>query len=197
MTQKQINAAAYAGSGTLIVLGIVLLYLWLRSYRHNIKEEVEMVNETNKEEDMEHNESYDNEVRGYRNNNPLNIRCNDRNQWKGEIRPSSDGSFCQFKTMAYGFRAAMVTLRTYITKDGCKTLQDCISRWAPFGDGNNPINYAKKVMAKFPEVFPEGKDTEINYKDRNQMAKMAYAMAIVENGSEPLMSDCYEAFDLM
>lgn len=197
MTEKQIKMTAYAGGGSLIALGIFFLYLWLRSYRHNIKDDVETVTETNKEEDMEHNPLYDNEVRGYRNNNPLNIRTNDRNTFKGEIKPSGDGSFCQFKTMAHGFRAAMVTFRTYINVHGLKTIQECIDRWAPFLDGNNPTNYCKKVVAKFPEAFHDGKNTKIDITNRTQMAKIVYAMAIVENGSEPQMSDCLKAFDII
>ena len=43
-------------------------------------------------------------ARGLRNNNPGNIRLS-RTLWQGEIRPSQDRSFCQFRTMAYGYRA--------------------------------------------------------------------------------------------
>lgn len=138
---------------------------------------------------------YDTTVRGYRNNNPLNIRLSSNN-WKGEIKPSADKSFCQFQTMAYGFRAAMVCIRTYITKHNCNTLQEIINRWAPWTDGNNPINYAKKVMNTFPDTFPD-KDTVIDYHNQNQMTKLVYAMAIVENGSDPQMTDCIQAFNLI
>ena len=42
--------------------------------------------------------------RGLRNNNPGNIR-NSSTVWVGEITPSKDKSFKQFKSMAYGYRA--------------------------------------------------------------------------------------------
>ena len=39
-------------------------------------------------------------TRGYRNNNPLNIR-HDRDRCQGEVVPSQDGAFKQFETMAW------------------------------------------------------------------------------------------------
>lgn len=171
-----------------------ICWLIFRPYQHSIGEIVETSQQTNSNT-MTTPIGYDTSVRGYRNNNPLNIRLSSNN-WKGEIKPSADKSFCQFQTMAYGFRAAMVCIRTYITKHNCNTLQEIINRWAPWTDGNNPLNYAKKVMNTFPDTFPD-KDTVIDYHNQNQMTKLVYAMAIVENGSEPQMTDCIQAFNLI
>lgn len=44
-------------------------------------------------------------TRGLRNNNPLNIRRNNT-KWQGLSATQTDKSFFQFKTMAYGYRAA-------------------------------------------------------------------------------------------
>ena len=171
-----------------------ICWLIFRPYQHSIDEIVETSQQTNSNT-MTTPIGYDTTVRGYRNNNPLNIRLSSNN-WKGEIKPSADKSFCQFQTMAHGFRAAMVCIRTYITKHNCNTLQEIINRWAPWTDGNNPINYAKKVMNTFPDAFPD-KDTVIDYHNQNQMTKLVYARAIVENGSEPQMTDCIQAFNLI
>ena len=171
-----------------------ICWLIFRPYQHSIDEIVETSQQTNSNT-MTTPIGYDTTVRGYRNNNPLNIRLSSNN-CKGEIKPSADKSFCQFQTMAYGFRAAMVCIRTYITKHNCNTLQEIINRWAPWTDGNNPLNYAKKVMNTFPDIFPD-KDTVIDYHNQNQMTKLVYAMAIVENGSEPQMTDCIQAFNLI
>ena len=171
-----------------------ICWLIFRPYQHSIDEIVETSQQTNSNT-MTTSIGYDTAVRGYRNNNPLNIRLSSNN-WKGEIKPSADKSFCQFQTMAYGFRAAMVCIRTYITKHNCNTLQEIINRWAPWTDGNNPLNYAKKVMNTFPDTFPD-KETVIDYHNQNQMTKLVYAMAIVENGSEPQMTDCIQAFNLI
>ena len=51
------------------------------------------------------------EPRGLRNNNPLNIRHNADN-FLGELR-GDDKSFKIFASMAYGYRAAFVTLASY------------------------------------------------------------------------------------
>lgn len=176
-------------------IGGFLLYLKLRRFSHFIDEVIEYETPHSIEEMETPNAAYDTKVRGYRNNNPLNIRISGNN-WKGEIKPSQDGSFCQFTTMAYGFRAAMVCIRTYIKKYGCDTLEKIINRWAPWEDGNNPVRYAQRVMNRFPETFPN-KETVIDYRNKEQMTKLVYGMAIVENGSEPVMADCLKAFQLM
>ena len=68
--------------------------------------------------------------RGLRNNNPGNIRLT-KTVWAGQIIPGTDRSFCQFQTMAYGYRAMLMTLRNYRRKHGCQTVADFIRRWAP------------------------------------------------------------------
>lgn len=173
-----------------------LLYLVIRPFSHKPEDGIESSNNTFKPNDMtQPSFTYDTTKRGYRNNNPLNIRISGNN-WQGEIKPSQDSSFCQFKTMAYGFRAAMCCIRTYIRKYGCHTLQEIINRWAPWGDGNNPVRYANRIMNTFPDTFPSY-DTDIDYTNREQMTRLAYAMAIVENGSKPDMADCEQAFNMM
>lgn len=69
-------------------------------------------------------------TRGLRNNNPGNIR-NSKTVWQGEIVPSTDRSFKQFKTMAYGYRAMIKLLQNYRKLNGCRTISDFINRWAP------------------------------------------------------------------
>ena len=69
--------------------------------------------------------------RGLRNNNPGNIRLSATTLWQGEIRPSRDRSFCQFRTMAYGYRALIKLLQNYRRNNGCRTIADFINRWAP------------------------------------------------------------------
>lgn len=82
-------------------------------------------------------------TRGIRNNNPANIRrgCN----WKGLIRQQKDREFCEFVTMAWGVRALLVTLRTYVVKHHLHTVREIITRWAPPSDGNNTEKYIEFV----------------------------------------------------
>lgn len=83
--------------------------------------------------------------RGLRNNNPLNIRKGCR--WLGLRDFPTDKEFCEFKTMAYGYRAAFVTLRTYYSKHDCRTLRKIINRWAPPSE-NDTENYLYIVLMK-------------------------------------------------
>lgn len=170
-----------------------LLYLIIRPFAHEPEDGIEQSNSNNKSMEKP-DPRYDTSKRGYRNNNPLNIRLSSNN-WKGEVKPSTDKSFCQFVNMAYGFRAAMCCIRTYIKKYNCNTLEAIINRWAPWSDGNNPVRYAQRVMNRWPETFPN-KEVVIDFANKDQMTKLVYAMAIVENGSEPLLEDCYKAYDL-
>ena len=69
--------------------------------------------------------------RSIRNNNPLNIRLG-KSRWQGLRKMQEDGAFCQFESMAYGWRAAFILLtRTYYNNYGADTIGKIISRWAP------------------------------------------------------------------
>ena len=99
------------------------------------------------------------EARGIRNNNPLNIRRS-ADKWQGQInaitpnpsfpegkghingndsspRGGREGVFCQFESMAYGWRAAFRLLcHTYYGKYKLRTIRDIIYRWAPPTENN-------------------------------------------------------------
>lgn len=115
--------------------------------------------------------------RGYRNNNPLNIRISS-NKWRGKVSPNTDGSFEQFLTMQYGYRAALATMRTYIRKYGLNTVAKIIGRWAPTNE-NNTNKYIQDVcrITNFPQ------DMKVGVNDKDTLTAMAYAMSIIENGN--------------
>lgn len=116
--------------------------------------------------------------RGYRNNNPLNIRINPANKWQGKVANNTDGVFEQFVAMEYGYRAAMKLIQNYINNYGLKTVSDIISRWAPT-DENNTAGYIQRVIGI--NNWTAGK--LIDPDDKDDMCDLAYAMAIVENGN--------------
>ena len=58
--------------------------------------------------------------RGLRNNNPLNIRRN-KTKWKGLAEKQNDSAFFCFSDIAWGYRAAFITLRNYRKRHGIKT----------------------------------------------------------------------------
>lgn len=128
--------------------------------------------------------------RGYRNNNPLNIRIS-KDNWQGKVSPNTDGSFEQFENMGYGFRAALKLLRNYIGK-GNNTIAKMINRWAPANE-NNTNGYINTVATR------SGIDanTVIDRSDKEKLCKIAYAMAFVENGSNPLMSDIEAGWEML
>ena len=73
--------------------------------------------------------------RGILNCNPANIRLNSQS-FVGELKPSSDRSFKQFKSMTYGVRALMRILLTYYHKYNCDTVSKIITRYAPSIENN-------------------------------------------------------------
>lgn len=94
--------------------------------------------------------------RGIRNNNPLNIRLT-ATRWVGMRANQTDKGFCQYNSMAYGWRAAFMLLFFYYYKHGLKTVRDIISRWAPPSDGNNTEAYISRVvkqMLRFDSELP-------------------------------------------
>lgn len=126
--------------------------------------------------------------RGYRNNNPLNIDYYNRygqvaNNWQGQTGVEPEGRFAQFKTMPYGYRAALITLRTYIKKYGANTIAKMIGRWAPAAaDNNNTDNYIRFV-ANMTDI---NKDQIIDRNDADSLCKIVYAMTLFENGENDL-----------
>ena len=130
--------------------------------------------------------------RGYRNNNPLNVRKNAANAWKGKVVPGTDSAFEQFITMAYGYRCALYLLRKYISQ-GNNTIRKIISKWAPPSE-NNTSGYINHVATR----SGINADTVIDRNDREKLCKIAYAMAWVENGYAPAsMDDIYQGWALL
>jgi len=132
-------------------------------------------------------------TRGIRNRNPLNIRLS-RYRWQGQTNsptpsPSlppmqgdregllGDVSFCTFTSMHYGFRAAIVLMRNYITRYKANTIERIITRWAPPSDGNRTDKYINDVcrLTGFAGRAPLAA-TDPRLKD------IVWAMAQIESG---------------
>lgn len=128
--------------------------------------------------------------RGLRNNNPGNIRLGSVH-FQGEIS-GTDKSFRTFKTVGYGYRALMMTLRTYEDKYGLKTIRGMISRWAP-GNENNTAAYIAAVSKK----TGLGREQTISMHDRVTALRMAAAISEVENGKTVNSGDVIEGWELL
>ena len=129
-------------------------------------------------------------TRGLKNNNPGNIRKSNE-RFVGEIRPSVDPAFKQFRSMAYGYRALMRVLKTYYHKHELRTIRGIINRWAPATE-NTPATYISSV------VRDTGKkaDEWLTW-DKPTITSMAAAISNVENGTKANMADVEEGWLLL
>ena len=92
-----------------------------------------------------------------RNNNPLNI-VRGKSPWKGLKAEQTDADFVQFENIVWGFRAAWVLFRTYLTRRGVQNLGQLIRRWCP--DRTAPaytkwVSRRSGVKVDFPLQFHE------------------------------------------
>lgn len=131
-------------------------------------------------------------ARGLRNNNPGNIRLSHTTVWQGEVRPSRDKAFCQFRTMAYGYRALIKLLQNYRRNNGCRTISDFINRWAPPVE-NNTSAYISRVCREMQ--VPTSYIPDVG--DRTTMCAFAAAISRVENGVPAVMEDVEAGWSLL
>ena len=122
--------------------------------------------------------------RGIRNNNPLNIR-HSADQWQGACEEQKDKSFVQFKTMAYGYRAAWKTLQSYYNRFCAQsrafTVRNIIGRWAPPKE-NDTEAYIRSVMRLSSIGGKENLLPPENVDSYGRLSKMIAAMTCIECG---------------
>ena len=126
--------------------------------------------------------------RGYRNNNPLNLKIRTKgNPWVGVIpkEKNTDGTFEQFTDMVYGYRAAMVLLRNYTILYGLRTIAQIICRFAP-----EPENNTERYIERVCKITGFDRNEEYRARDEKMVKSVIYAMAIVENGTNPMPLQC-------
>jgi len=129
------------------------------------------------------------EPRGIKNNNPLNIRHN-TDLFQGEVRPGTDKSFKQFSSPAYGYRAAFVTLGTYLSR-GKDTIEKIVSSWAPPNE-NNTAGYINNVE----RLSGVKRDKVLTADSGEDYVKIVIAMSRIENGINANPDDVRKGFDL-
>lgn len=121
----------------------------------------------------------DEPTRGERNRNPSNIVWSDKIRWQGQIPDfeRTDARFCQFDDDLHGLRALCRVLLNYQRKDGCKTLDDIVNRWAPPVE-NDSASYLNDVSER------SGIAVHVPINLENQANLVAIASAIIhhENG---------------
>lgn len=122
-------------------------------------------------------------ARGYRNNNPLNLRRTSDN-WEGLAEEQTDPDFFQFVSPEYGIRAAAKVMRTYREKYGINTIAQIISRWAPASENDTAayirhVSNAVEIDQTAPLNFP------------TDLYKIVPLMAKHENGFQAYSGELY------
>lgn len=118
--------------------------------------------------------------RGILNNNPGNIREDNRTHWMGERATDDDKSFEEFVSPEYGIRALAKVLIAYRTKHGLKTIHQMINRWAPPNE-NNTEAYVQAVSKT--TYSPDMEMTDVQF--AIAMPALLRAIILHENGRQP------------
>lgn len=129
-------------------------------------------------------------ARGLKNNNPLNIRHNS-DTFVGEVK-GDDKAFKSFERMSFGYRAAFVTLHTYLAKYGRDTIEKIIRAWAPPEDNNNTEIY----IATVEKQSGIARDKVLTKTSGEDYIKIVAAMSKVENGKPAIIKDVEDGFEL-
>lgn len=132
-------------------------------------------------------------TRGYRNNNPGNIRLTfdstgKKTLWNGEIE-GKDKDFKTFKSIEYGYRAMFITLRSYISKK-YDTIEEIITRYAPSSE-NNTEAYINSVVNYTGLPRTELIDTEAEQK------LIVAGLSYHENGIKPDTDEIIKGYNLL
>lgn len=114
-------------------------------------------------------------TRGFRNNNPLNIRKG--NNWQGETSVSGDSAFESFIAPEYGYRAGAKLLDNYRDVYGLNTVRGIVEKFAP--PNENPTGkYVSYVADKMGVMV----DQPIDTRDNATMYRLLEALTRFENG---------------
>ena len=129
-------------------------------------------------------DQFDDDPRGIRNNNPLNITGRG---WDGQT--GSDGAFAQFATPEDGRTAADANLQAYQRKHGIDTIAGVVARWAPPHE-NDTAAYISRVSSKLG-IDPNAR---LDLADPAVRGRLLDAMQEHETG-QPVMAAAANPFD--
>lgn len=130
-------------------------------------------------------------TRGLRNNNPLNIRYDAVNKWRGLVPDDArkDADFCEFTSMVLGVRAAFKLLLHYIRDLHLCTLEGIIFRWAPPSENVTAV-YLSFVVRR--SGVP--KDRVLEADDFERLIRIVQAMALYESGIALDYDLCFKSY---
>ena len=125
--------------------------------------------------------------RGIRNNNPLNIKWNAANDWRGQEGADS-GGFVIFDSPVNGIRAAARILKNYRAQ-GINTPEGIIKRWTSGDNAVIQASYIDHVAVKlgiYPheEVLPDLYGLLLTVMIQHENGQQPYSMATIQQGLE-------------
>lgn len=128
------------------------------------------------------------DTRGFRNNNPGNIRHG--NDWKGE-EEGYDKAFETFKSVEYGIRAIHVLLNTFSKHYALNTIEGIINRYAPPNE-NHTTQYINSVYQYMFDnaladqaAYLHREKTKADINEFNLKPLFIGGIILVENGFQP------------
>jgi hypothetical protein len=111
----------------------------------------------------------------------------------GQCEKQEDRAFVQFRSMAYGYRAAFKLLQNYRVLHDCMTLRQYIQRWAPPIENNTDAyvsSVARTASVNRDALLPSPR------KGKAVWVKIVAGMHLVENGMMPVVSRIEEGWEL-
>ena len=119
--------------------------------------------------------------RGIRNNNPGNIKNNEKIDWLGEVPENAklDDAFEEFESIEYGIRAMMILLRNYQRIHGLRSIEEIIGRYAPKRDKLNNTPYYIRYVSVHLEVPA---NAPVDLSDKATMLNVVDSIIFMENG---------------
>lgn len=129
--------------------------------------------------------------KGIRLCNPLNIERSSAT-WQGLVEQSRESRFCEFHTLEYGWRAAIINIAVTYRNRGWDTIEKIINHWAPAPE-NDPKAYIGFVSS-FTGI-PKDKVLEDIRKDVCEYRLVLIGMAKYEQGIRWINAVCIDRLD--
>lgn len=117
---------------------------------------------------------------GLRQNNPMNLRYNQRNDWVGK-RPYNGSGYESFDTHGNGIRAGSKTLVNYWRFHRIDNVRAIVRRYAPREDNNPEQAYAHFLADR----LGVGLSQSIDMTDPGMIADLAEHIIAFEQGQQP------------
>ncbi|HET8701041.1 MAG TPA: structural protein [Nitrococcus sp.] len=116
-------------------------------------------------------------TRGFRNNNPGNIRAAG-DVWVGQVGIDA-GGYVIFDTPEHGLRALARIMLNYQRLHGIDTLNALVARYAPASDSNDESSYVQDLSARL------GIGPSAPFSIEAMLVPLMQAIIRHENGSQP------------